>query len=410
VISDDGSHAFWTSEAGQVYARIDGSETIDIEAPGKFVVASADGSKVLLSGGCLYDLDVAECDDLTENESEVSKGGFQGVLGQSEDLSRIYFVDTAVLTGEEENDHGAKAQAGQNNLYAWQEGATTFVATLVPADNTEVVGDWAPSPVQRTAEASPDGRWIAFQSKAPLTGYDNTGPCTVISGTEEVVDGPCIEVFLYDSAAGELRCASCRISNERPLGSSSVSRMLSPKGSLLPPRYLLDSGRLYFDSRDSLSPLDTNDGVEDVYQFEPQGVGTCEGESGCVSLISAGRGGVDSNFLAADVTGNNVFFTTRDQLVAADKDELVDLYDARVDGGFPSPPTVGECQGEGCQQMPPVPLQPTPASPGVTDPGNVKPPKGCKRGKVKKKGRCVKKPKHKKQQGKAAKHKRGGSR
>ena len=178
--------------------------------------------------------------------------------------------------------------------------------------------------------------------------------------------------------------------------------MLSPQGSLLQPRYLLDSGRLYFDSRDSLSPFDTNDGVEDVYQFEPQGVGSCERESGCVALISAGSGGVDSNFLAVDATGDNVFFTTRDQLVAADTDELVDLYDARVDGGFPSQPTVGECQGEGCQQTPPVPPEPTPASPGVTDPGNVKPSKGCRKGQIKKKGRCVKKPKHR--------PKRGGSR
>ena len=146
AVSDDGSHAFWTSEAGQVYVRIGASETIEIEAPGKFAVASADGSKVLLSEGCLYDVEAAECEDLTEDESEVSKGGFQGVLGQSDDLSRIYFADTAVLTGEEENDHGAKAQAGQNNVYAWQEGATTFVATLLPIDSGEVFGDWAPSP------------------------------------------------------------------------------------------------------------------------------------------------------------------------------------------------------------------------------------------------------------------------
>lgn len=409
AISDDGSHVFWTSEAGQVYARVGGSETIEIEHSGKFRAASADGSKVLLSDGCLYDLEAAACEDLTEDESEVSKGGFQGIIGQSEDLSHIYFVDTAVLTGENENDHGAKAQAGQNNLYAWQEGITTFVATLLPADSGEIFGDWAPSSVQRTAEASPNGRWVAFQSQAPLTGYDNTGPCKVISGTEQVVDGPCTEVFLYDSAEGELICASCRGSNERPLGGSTLTLMLFPEGSMPQPRYLLDSGRLYFDSRDSLTPLDTNDGVEDVYQFEPQGMGTCETQSGCVSLISAGRQGIDSNFLTADVTGNNVFFTTRDQLVAADTDELVDLYDARVGGGLPNPPTVSECQGEGCQQVPPVPPELTPTSPSVTDPGNIKPSKSCKKGQIKKKGRCIKKPKHKKQGG-AAKHKRGGSR
>jgi hypothetical protein len=410
AISKDGSHVFWTSEGGQVYVRIDASETVEVEDPGKFLGAAADGSKVLLSDGCLYDLESAECEDLTEDESEVSKGGFQGIIGQSEDLSHVYFVDSAVLTGGKENDQGAKAQAGQKNLYAWQEGTTVFVATLLADDSAETIGDWVAPPVQRTAEASPNGRWVVFQSQASLTGYDNTGPCKVVSGTEQVVDGPCVEVYLYDSAEGALICASCRGSNERPLGGSALTLMLNPEGSLPQPRYLLDSGRLYFDSKDSLSPLDTNDGVEDVYQFEPQGMGSCEIESGCISLISAGRQGVDSNFLAADATGNNVFFTTRDQLIAADTDELVDLYDARVNGGFPSPPTVGECQGEGCQQMPPVPSEPTPTSPGVTDPGNVKPAKSCKKGQIKKKGRCVKKPKHKKHQGKAAKQNRGGSR
>lgn len=411
AISDDGTHVFWTSEGGQVYVRINGQETVKIQDPGQFLGASADGSKVLLSDGCLYALEAAECEDLTEDEGEVSKGGFQGILGQSDDLSHIYFVDTAVLTGENENDQGAKAKAGQNNLYAWQAGTTTFVATLLSTDSKGIVGDWAPAPVQRTAEASASGRWVAFQSEAPLTGYDNVGPCEGISGTEEVVDGPCAEIFLYDSAADELICASCRASEERPLGRSSLTRMLSPEGSLPQPRYLLDSGRLYFDSRDSLSPLDTNEGVEDVYQFEPQGVGTCERDTGCASLISAGRQGVDSNLVAVDATGANVFFTTRDQLVAADTDDLVDLYDARVDGGFPNPPTVNECDGEGCQQMPLVPAEPTPASPGVTDPGNSKPPKSCKKGQIKKKGRCVQKPKHKKKhQGNAAKRDRGGSR
>jgi hypothetical protein len=71
-----------------------------------------------------------------------------------------------------------------------------------------------------------------------------------------------------------------------------------------------------------------------------------------VALLSGGRGSQDSNFLAVDETGRNVFFTTRDQLVPQDHDELMDLYDAREGGGFPPMERGVECQGEACQ--PPV--------------------------------------------------------
>jgi hypothetical protein len=289
------------------------------------------------------------------------------------------------------------------------EGVTTFVGTLLPADNGSP-GDWQAAPVVRTAEASPGGRFVTFLSQAPLTGYDNTGPCKVISGTDEFEGGPCNEAFLYDSTTAELTCPSCNAANTRPLGPSVLRTILNVPGSLPQPRYLLDSGRLYFDSQDSLVPADTNGNAEDVYQYEPEGMGSCNRQGGCVSLISGGREATDSNFLAIDDSGANVFFTTRDRLAPADTDELIDLYDARVNGGFPPPPSVGECRGEGCQLTPPVPPESMPASPNVVDPGNVKP-GGCKKGSVKRRGRCVKKPKHEKHksQAKKAKQARGGA-
>ena len=398
AISDDGSRVFWTSEGGQVYVREDGEATKAVPGAGDFVAAAAEGSRVLLGSGTLFDLDEESTTDLTEG-----KGGFQGILGQAEDLSTIYFVDTAVLDAGA-NEEGATAQAGQNNVYAWKEGTTTFVATLLAGDNEQAIGDWAASPVQRTAEASPDGRWVAFQSKAPLSGYDNVGPCKVVSGTKQVEDGPCTEIFLYDSLAGALTCPSCKITGERPLGGSTLARMLEPKGSLPQPRYLLDSGRLYFDSRDSLSAFDTNEGVEDVYQYEPDGVGGCAREAGCVSLISAGSEGIDSNFLATDPSGKNVFFTTRDQLVLPDRDELIDLYVAREGGGISAETETlrPECQGEACQPASTPPNDPTPASSTRPGAGNVKrsaAARRCAKGKrrVRRKGKARCLPAHPKQ-------------
>jgi WD40-like Beta Propeller Repeat len=420
AISDDGSRVFWSSEAGGLYVRIDGEETREIPSPGLckaslpagrvcFLTASVDGSKVLLSNGDLYDLETEETIDLTEG-----KGGFRGIVGQSEDLSHVYFVDTAVLTGEEENDHGAKAQAGQNNLYAWHEGVTTFVATLGPLDNemTRSVpnsgGDWNPSPARRTAEASPDGRWLAFLSRVSLTGYDNSDPSCPFS------DDLCWEAFLYDSATGELRCPSCNPSGARPLGVAHLGFIQQASSSFPQPRYLLNSGRLYFDTGDSLTPFDTNEGVEDVYQYEPQGVGSCKRAGGCVSLISAGHEPVDSNFFAVDASGKNVFFTTSDQLAIKDRDDLIDLYVAREGGGIPAETETSrsECQGESCQPAAVVPNDPTPGSSSFQGVGNLKQRRAnarCSKGKVRKRGRCVKQ-QRKRSHGRAAKRNRGGAR
>jgi DNA-binding beta-propeller fold protein YncE len=403
AISADGSRAFWSDEAGQVYVREEGETTREIPDPGKFLSASADGSRVLLQDGFLYDLETEEATDLSEGE-----GGFEGILGQSEDLSHIYFVDTAVLTGEEENEYGPKAQAGKDNLYAWDEGSVSFVATLDPSDATAGIdlatGDWVASSAYRTAEASPDGRWLAFSSRAPLSGYDNTGPC----GVEGKLI-PCEEAFLYDSQSGELLCPSCNRSGAHPLGDSTLRLIQGSDSSLPQPRYMLDNGRLYFDTQDSLTPFDTNEGVEDVYQYEPEGIGSCERESGCVNLISAGHEPIDSNLLAVDESGKNVFFTTRDQLVLKDRDDLLDLYDAREGGGIASETETsrGECQGEACQPAISPPNDPTPGSSSFEGAGNVVEGKQAKKHHRKK--RHAKKKAHRNKHKRAAKHNRGGA-
>lgn len=348
AVSEDGSRVFWSDEAGHVYARENGESTVAVPDPGRFLTASADGSKVLLTDGHLYDLQTEATTDLTAGQS-----GFQGITGQAEDLSRLYFVDTAVLTGGQTNGLGAAAKAGEDNLYAWNEGATQFVATLQHEDSGQFnvsIDDWVAAPQLRTAQASPDGRWAVFLSRAKLTGYDNTGPCNHAGG--KTLDGPCPEAFVYDSTTGRLGCASCNPSGVPPLGRAYLPLIYAAPGSFGQARYLTDTGRVVFDTADSLSPFDTNGGVEDVYEYEPAGVGDCRREAGCVRLISSGRGAFDSNFLAMDATGGNVFFSTRDRLVPVDHDELMDVYDAREGGGIATQGEVvghGECHGEACQ-------------------------------------------------------------
>lgn len=104
---------------------------------------------------------------------------------------------------------------------------------------------------------------------------------------------------------------------------------------LYQPRYLSNTGRLFFNSNDALVPQDVN-GTEDVYEYEPSGVGDCTTSSvvfgvrsdGCVSLISSGSSPTESAFLDASGSGGDVFFLTTAKLSPADYDTVLDVYDA----------------------------------------------------------------------------------
>jgi hypothetical protein len=427
-ISAAGDRAFWEDATHQLYVREGGAVTKPIPGSGPgagFLAASVDGAQVLLANGSLYDLEAEASTDLTQG-----KGGFLGILGSGEDLANAYFVDTAVLPSAagEENCRAVyvgggevceEAQAGKFNLYAYSEGTPTrFVATLIATDNNDVAAggafDWAPSPVARTAEASPGGRYLAFLSHAQLTGYENTGPCELKSGG--FIQTPCTEVFVYDSQTGELRCASCNRSGALPLGWSLLRRIAPAAASVPQPRYLTDSGRVYFDSKDSLGPADTNEGAEDVYEWQPEGVpagaDACQSEFGCLALLSAGTGSADSNLLAVDASAKNVFFTTRDRLVPRDKDESIDLYDAREGGGFPESETQrAECQGEACQAAVSAPNDPTPGSASFEGAGEGPHarPRPCAKGRVKQRGKCVRRHRHRSNH-RQARQGRGGAR
>ena len=113
--------------------------------------------------------------------------------------------------------------------------------------------------------------------------------------------------------------------------STTGSRGASPAGRLrrrhapYQSRYLSNEGRLFFNSADALVPRPstngketctrTSIGVENVYEYEPAAKRASAG--GCVALISSGTSEHESAFLDASENGNDVFFLTAAQLVAA---------------------------------------------------------------------------------------------
>ena len=388
---------------------------------------TANASKEVESVGDLYVYERAKpagerLTDLTPPLNAGESAAVQsGVIGASEDGSDVYFVANGALA-EGTTPGGCVYQGVRSskcNLYVvhnngseWEK--PRFIARLSNEDTpdwtAEAAGRLNYRIVEMTSRVSPNGRYLAFMSNQRLTNYNNLD---ANSGE------PDEEVYLYDEQAKRLVCASCNPTGAQPTGVHDVEESgegagllvdrlglwstetegvnshwlaasvpgwtnLDDRESLYQSRYLSNDGRLFFDAADSLVKQDVN-GKEDVYEYEPLGIGGCAGESaenGCVALISSGKSENESTFLDASESGNDVFFLTSSSLVPSiDTDKAFDIYDARVCSGAGAdeacPPTAlaaaPPCSGEECRAAPsPQPTYGPPASNAAAS-GNVAP-------------------------------------
>jgi hypothetical protein len=216
-----------------------------------------------------------------------------------------------------------------------------FIATLSPRD----LPVWEEGPGGDESAITPDGTRLAFTSEDSLTGYDNVqaehGDCETEFGRKgESEHGRCREVYVYVAQAGSLVCASCDPSGARPVGGATLptSAYTADIGgaSDYRPRSLLADGTLFFNSSDELAPR-ASDGRRNVYEYE----------HGHVYAVSNVTGRYESFFLDASANGQDVFLATANQLLPQDHGGNVLVYDARVEGGFPTPPAGGSCDGGG---------------------------------------------------------------
>jgi WD40-like Beta Propeller Repeat len=318
--------------------------------------------------------------DLTKDAKAGESADVQGMVsGTSEDGSYVYFVANGVLAPDATSGHCATENASpagaKCNLYEVHYNGTEWESpTFIVALSSEDTPDWGESIGgtlgldHLTSRVSPNGRYLAFMSDRSLTGYDNLD-----ANSPSNEPHPDEEVFLYDVNTARLVCASCSPTGARPAGVFDldedeggeglgegllvdppshpvwVGRWLAasvpgwtPSGeglAVYQSRYLSSSGRLFFNSADALVPQDVN-GKEDVYEYEPEGEGSCKNSSatfgersgGCVGLISSGTSGEESAFLDASASGDDVFFLTASRLVGQDVDTALDVYDAHVCG------------------------------------------------------------------------------
>jgi WD40-like Beta Propeller Repeat len=287
------------------------------------------------------------------------------------------------------------------------------IAVLSRTDRPDWSGDEAGRIDHLSSRVSPNGQWFAFMSNRSLTGKSNKD--AVSAALDE-------EVYLYHAESGQtpetLVCASCNPTKAAPHGVLDVGAKAgeahgeeglglladrpsawfgqtlagsvptwtytSEQETFYQSRYLSDEGRLFFNSPDQLVPMPEKEGVrekydfkENVYEYQPPGLpnGTCAKLEGCVALISSGTSSRESAFIDASADGSNVFFITYAQLVAADRDQSLDVYDARIcTEGSPCLKSAA-ASGRGCETTetcrPPPPEAATFEVTGPSGTGNV---------------------------------------
>jgi hypothetical protein len=422
-VAVDSEHVYWASQGEEAIGRADleltpaskDNEFIKLEGKptgiavqGTHLYWSTNGELPTNPGNDLYRYGPGkgELEDLTP-DPDGNGAEVQGVLGASADGQYVYFAANGVLDDAEEAKEGdctsipLVSAAGSCSLYLRHDGATSLVARLRPGNGESSDAlNWAATPRElfgnasyaaKTSFVSADGQTLLFRSQEQLTPYSHPG-------------APELYRFRVGDPEG-IRCVSCDPAGEAPQEGPGFGRLHFPALGPLPSAMSVsarvlaaDGNKAFFETTESLVPEDTNaqggclitdiyPSCIDTYEWEATDApgGSCKEGSpgyspinaGCIYLISTGKSRYPSLFADASAGGDDVFFFSRDQLVGQDKDEIQDVYDARVGGGLasqspaPSVPCEGAEACHGPAQAPPV--ESTPATPSFHGPVNPKP-------------------------------------
>jgi hypothetical protein len=306
----------------------------------------------------------------------------QGVVRLSEDGSRAYFVAAGVLT-DEPNAAGTLPTAGGKNLYVWRRdagnpaGTIAFIATLAAGDSADWAARdtrpvWAVPMLGRDAagrEVGGDGHVLVFPSTGGLTGGVPAGTSELYRYVDSTTGPGHLERLTRDGTTGDPKATS-------PVELSFLEGMTSSPTYASARRAVSEDGRVVaFTSARPMVAGDTN-GISDVYRWQETAAG------GDLSLISDGSQPpipgmvLVTHFDTMSPSGGDIVFETPQALVPEDQNGNVDIYDARVEGGFESPPIAPEvaCTGQDCQgPVTPPPASPSSGSIGFVGDGNVPP-------------------------------------
>jgi hypothetical protein len=367
AISSDGSRVFWTdtepeTEEGQavpkgapleeVYVLQDGAKELKVSGPGsQFWTATPDGHYAYYVEDEGFSAQNGRYGRLYRFDSETGESvplttagaGVMSVVGTNTSGPDGEYVYLVAEGGGPV--FGAGVQ-GEPNYYVIHDGVTSLVATggefdhFIDTDRAGTLTNtapWDPNLGFRQVAVSSDGKHLVFETQRQLTAFNN----------DEAV-----EVYVYSAAEAKLVCASCDAAGVPPGGEEARAGKLtvSAESFTYTHRWMSANGnRVFFTTSQGLVPQDVN-GVEDVYEWEREGEGSCPVKSpaspvgGCQYLLSGGASPYASYFVDADEAGDNAFFVHVGALgdVQVPAGHL-ELYDARIGGGFPA-----VCGGDGC--------------------------------------------------------------
>lgn len=296
--------------------------------------------------------------------SLVYGGEVLGVAGISEDGSHVYFVARSALASAVISPYGSEPQAELPNLYVYDasSGKTSFIATLGGGDSA----DWQKEETRRPVEiAGTSGQYMLFRSSTPNITPDDTSTQAQLFEYKAQTSGEPAE--LVRVTQGENGFAENGNGVSAGVAAEDVALGLAVQGgqgfdikSTTNHLLIADDGQtVFFSTAGQLSARATSAarGCQSVYEFHaPDGALA----DGTVSLISDGREvqlykGARCGALLqkTDATGSNVLFQAADPLLSGDVDGgQVDLYDARVDGGFAPAEIIGTCGSGLCEASP----------------------------------------------------------
>ena len=353
-ITPNGSRVFFTDNCTHdLYMRVNGDETLDI-GEYKPLAIDQEGVELFLErhNGGVFELLTYDTESAVTAKLFSLNTPFRGEM--SEDFTTLYLSAQELLTSE-----APPATGSSYDVYRYNIATNTlhFVVQAVATGDNEV-----------KLAVSPDGRYVYMEGRS----IPGVGPAYA----------------RYDSAENLVECITCA-SPFKPEGASVADE--STQGNV---EESADGNYAFFDTTAALLPQDVDGEVSpeteldsehessqysvssDVYEWRNNGIDGCAHVQGCLSLITTGEGGYLNILFGEGMvpSTNNIFFGTHESLVPQDDDTAGDLYDARVDGGYPAPPPrPTECEGDACSTPFAPPNDLTPSSITFHGPGDLTP-------------------------------------
>ncbi|HUB36334.1 MAG TPA: hypothetical protein VL972_05875 [Solirubrobacteraceae bacterium] len=296
--------------------------------------------------------------DVNQCDPDCGRGHPAGLVAEPDVIRPAYPTpDGSVLAFSAYGDLTGKAGGARTDLTAE---AITGEHTLTVASTAGFAAG------QRIAIGSgADEEIDAVQSVEPPPAPGEAGHLTLVEYGPDGLDGlsddhptgePVVqlhsEVYRYSAEDDTLACLSCAPEGVAPAGNATLGP--AGGGSYAPPGKPValseDGSRVFFESPDPLlpevspAPAGVSDPPDNVYEWE----------NDQLQLISNGSN-EGFHLDGTTASGDDVFLTTNAQLTSPRATESsapsgeAEIYDARVDGGFPSPSAAGACTEATCR-------------------------------------------------------------